>query len=50
MKKNLDHLLEAKRTEIERIVSCIRENCDDVEMVILFGSYARGNYKVKEEC
>ena len=49
MKKDLDHLSEAKRKEITRIVSTIRKNCTDVEMVILFGSYARGDYKVKED-
>ncbi len=49
MKKTLDHLPEAKRKEIMNIISTIRENCDDVEMIILFGSYARGDYKVKED-
>lgn len=28
-----------------RIAAAIRENCHDVEMIILFGSYARGDYK-----
>jgi uncharacterized protein len=49
MKKDLDHLPEAKRKEIKSIASTIRENCDDVEMVILFGSYARGDYKGKND-
>ena len=47
MKKDLDHLPKAKRKEIARIASAIRENCDDLEMIILFGSYARGDYKEK---
>ncbi len=49
MKTSLDHLSESKQKELSRIVSIIRDNCDDVEMVILFGSYARGDYKVKDD-
>lgn len=49
MKKNLDHLPEAKRKEITSTAAAIRENCDDVEMIILFGSYARGDYKEKND-
>lgn len=49
MKKNLDHLPDLKRKEILSVVSTIRDNCDDVEMIILFGSYARGDYKVKDD-
>ena len=48
MKKNLNHLPEEKRKEIKRIVSTIRENNDKVEMIVLFGSYARGDYRVKD--
>ena len=49
MKKNLDHLPEGKRGEIRCIAAVIRENCDDVEMIILFGSYARGDYKEADD-
>ncbi len=49
MKKTLNHLPEVKRKEIKDIVSTIRENCNDVEMIILFGSYARGDFKVKDD-
>ncbi|MFA6715577.1 MAG: HEPN domain-containing protein [Victivallaceae bacterium] len=49
MKKSLSHLPKHKRDELERGVSVIREMCDDVEMVILFGSHARGNYKDEED-
>ena len=49
MKKNLDHLPEAKRKEIKNLAATIRENCDDVEMIILYGSYARGDYKEKDD-
>ncbi len=45
MKKSLKHLPTQKRDEVKRIVSIIRKMCDDVEMIILFGSYARGDYK-----
>jgi HEPN domain-containing protein/predicted nucleotidyltransferase len=49
MKKSLSHLPKHKREELERAVSVIREMCDDVEMIILFGSHARGNYKDEED-
>jgi HEPN domain-containing protein/predicted nucleotidyltransferase len=49
MKKSLSHLPKHKRDELKRAVSVIREMCDDVEMVILFGSHARGNYKDEED-
>jgi predicted nucleotidyltransferase/HEPN domain-containing protein len=46
MNKTLDHLPEQKQEELNKIASVIRDQCDDVEMIILFGSYARGDYKV----
>jgi HEPN domain-containing protein/predicted nucleotidyltransferase len=49
MKKSLSHLPKHKREELERAVSVIREMCDDVEMIILFGSHARGTYKDEED-
>ncbi|MDD5597536.1 MAG: HEPN domain-containing protein [Victivallaceae bacterium] len=49
MKNSLEHLPKRKREELERAVSVIREMCDDVEMIILFGSHARGNYKDEED-
>ena len=45
MKNSLAHLPKLKQNEIARIISVICDNCDDVEKIILFGSYARGNYK-----
>ncbi len=45
MKKSPSHLPENKRDELERIVAAILKSCDDVEMIILFGSYARGDWK-----
>jgi HEPN domain-containing protein/predicted nucleotidyltransferase len=49
MKKSLSHLPEHKQEELERAVSVIREMCDDVEMIILFGSHARGTYRDEED-
>ncbi len=45
MKKSPIHLPMNKREELERIVTTICESCNDVEMIILFGSYARGDWK-----
>jgi len=45
MKKSLAHLPELKQDELELIAFKIRSLCEDVQMVILFGSYARGNWK-----
>ncbi len=43
MKTSLDHLPEQKQDELNNIVRMIREDFD-VEMIILFGSYARGDW------
>ena len=45
MQNSLDHLSSIKQNELKIITSTIRQNCFDVEKVILFGSYARGDYK-----
>ncbi len=45
MKKSLSHLPELKAEELELIAFKIRSLCDDVHMVVLFGSYARGDWK-----
>ena len=45
MKKSLSHLPELKAEELELIAFKIRSLCDDVHMVVLFGSYARGDFK-----
>ncbi|MHC4360946.1 MAG: nucleotidyltransferase domain-containing protein, partial [Planctomycetota bacterium] len=42
MKKSLSHLPERKRGELARIVSIIRSSAPQAELIILFGSYARG--------
>lgn len=45
MEISTNHLPDAKKKELERIVAVINKNCDNIEKIILFGSYARGNYK-----
>ncbi len=43
MKKSLRHLPKRKKDELKTVVRMIREEFD-VEMIILFGSYARGDW------
>jgi predicted nucleotidyltransferase len=43
MKTDLDHLPLAKREPIQRVVEIVRDGAA-VEMVVLFGSYARGDW------
>lgn len=49
MQTSLNHLPENKQKELNKIADTIRQNCDDVEMVILYGSYARGDYKEEKD-
>ncbi|MDD5698542.1 MAG: nucleotidyltransferase domain-containing protein [Victivallaceae bacterium] len=49
MKSSIDHLPPDKRAMLERAVAVIREMCDDVEMIILSGSHARGDYRDDED-
>lgn len=44
MKKTLSHLPEYKVNELTTVIEIILKEMDDVQMVILFGSYARGNW------
>ncbi|MES2960773.1 MAG: HEPN domain-containing protein [Pseudomonadota bacterium] len=39
------HLPAQKQEELNKITKTIRDNCSDIEKIILFGSYARGDYK-----
>jgi len=48
MKESLEHLPEHKREELHRLTEVIRQMCSDVEMIVLFGSYARGDYKEED--
>ena len=43
MKQSLNHLPDRKKAELARIVSIIRQSAPQAEMIILFGSYARGD-------
>src|SRR5512147_2745401 len=43
MKTSLDHLPECKREQLRAIAAAVQANVS-VEMIILFGSYARGNW------
>lgn len=43
MKTTLEHLPSAKQTDLARIVERVRE-AEEVEMIILFGSHARGDW------
>ena len=49
MKNSLDHLPAAKQDELAQVVQTLRASIDDLEMAILFGSYARGDYKEKKD-
>ena len=49
MQKTLEHLAQAKQDELQKITAAILENCSDVEKIILFGSYARGDYKEEKD-
>jgi predicted nucleotidyltransferase/HEPN domain-containing protein len=41
----LSHLPPFKQAELQKLTSLILQNCSDIEKIILFGSYARGDYK-----
>jgi predicted nucleotidyltransferase len=43
MKTALDHMPEQKQQELQRVIEIAREEID-LEMLILFGSYARGDW------
>jgi HEPN domain-containing protein/predicted nucleotidyltransferase len=44
MKKSLSHLPKHKQNELELIKDIILEKIPDVRIIVLFGSYARGNW------
>ncbi len=49
MKKSLKHLPKSKQDELQKIILAIQKTCNDIEKIILFGSYARGDYKEKKD-
>ncbi len=44
MKKSITHLPEAKQQELEQVKKIILDIAPNVQMIILFGSYARGGW------
>ena len=48
MKKDLNHLTSSQQIELGQIKNLIK-TCAKVEMIILFGSYARGDYVEYDE-
>jgi HEPN domain-containing protein/predicted nucleotidyltransferase len=44
MKTDLSHLPEHKQNELKSIVAALIPRYSEIEMIILFGSYARGNW------
>jgi predicted nucleotidyltransferase len=44
MKKSLRHLPKYKRDELKRVTEIILDECPTVLMIVLFGSYARGDW------
>ncbi len=44
MKRSLAHLPKRKKDELRRVVEIVREMVSSVEMIILFGSHARGDW------
>jgi len=49
MKNSLNHLPKDKQDELQKITSIICNNCQELEKIILFGSYARGDYKEEKD-
>ena len=49
MKNTIDHLPQTKQEDLNKITNIITEKCSDVDMVILFGSYARGEWKEEKD-
>lgn len=45
MNTNLTHLPKNKQNDLQKIVAIVRKHCPKAGMIILFGSYARGDYK-----
>jgi HEPN domain-containing protein/predicted nucleotidyltransferase len=45
MKQSLDHLPQRKRDDLAKAVAIVRRNCPVADLIILFGSYARGDWK-----
>jgi len=49
MKTTIKHLPLDKQSELKQLTDIIRQHTNDIVMVILFGSYARGEYKEEKD-
>ncbi|MDA7705172.1 HEPN domain-containing protein [Rickettsiales bacterium] len=49
MKKSISYLPKNKQEEIQQVTKIILDSCDEIEKIILFGSYARGDYKERKD-
>ncbi|MBL7106673.1 MAG: HEPN domain-containing protein [Phycisphaerae bacterium] len=49
MKSDLTHLPQLKQDELKLICDTILASYPDIEMIILFGSYARGDYREQKD-
>ncbi|MCU7928886.1 MAG: HEPN domain-containing protein [Candidatus Thiodiazotropha sp. (ex Dulcina madagascariensis)] len=45
MNSDLTYLPQRKRDDLQRVVAIVRERCPAVGMIVLFGSYARGDWR-----
>lgn len=45
MNSDLKHLPQNKQDDLQKIVAIVRKHCPEAGMIILYGSYARGDYK-----
>ena len=46
MKKSIKHLPKRTQEELTVLLDLVCKSVDNCQMIILFGSYARGNYAV----
>ncbi len=49
MKTNISFLPKTKQEELTKICSLLQSICNDIEMIVLYGSYARNEYKEKKD-
>lgn len=49
MKNSPKHLPKLKQEELTKIATTICNSCNDVEKIILYGSYARGDFKEEKD-
>ena len=49
MKNSIAHLPSLKQKELQKISNLIQQNSSDIEKIILYGSYARGNYREEKD-